>query len=328
MHIIINHKTDKPIYQQIVDSIDKDIRVGKLPAGYKLPTVRELSEKTSISRGTVKHAYDTLEQLGLIEKTQGRGTFVNQVNESNNSSKKDQAMTAIDNLLELMDDLSFSPRDIRIFLDLKLRQWEQSYQNVRVGFIDCSPEALSVICGQASSFPHVDVYEFLLDTIVDEQRPFDSKLDLLITTTTHFKYLSDKLALDEKLMPMVISISPTTVAELARIPSNTKVGILCASRRFAEIIASSCTQYCILDSKPEIAYLGDVDNIADFIASKDQLILPPNHLQFCSYREQTALKEHEQIEKPIIYQYQIEKGSLIYLEETIEKIFKNTKSIL
>ena len=72
----INAQLDIPIYRQLVDSIRMAVKKGELPGGYQLPTVQELTGKLGIARGTVKRAYDELEQLGLVEKMQGRGTFV------------------------------------------------------------------------------------------------------------------------------------------------------------------------------------------------------------------------------------------------------------
>ena len=72
----INPQLEIPIYQQLVDHIRAAVKMGKLAPGEKLPTVQELSEQLSIARGTIKRAYDELEHLGILEKVQGRGTFI------------------------------------------------------------------------------------------------------------------------------------------------------------------------------------------------------------------------------------------------------------
>ena len=45
-----------PIYKRIAEAIERDIESGRLPAGYKLPTVRELSGEMGVACGTIKHA--------------------------------------------------------------------------------------------------------------------------------------------------------------------------------------------------------------------------------------------------------------------------------
>ncbi len=52
------------------------IAAGRLQAGEKLLSHRELAEQLVIAPLTVKKAYDELENLGYLETQRGRGTFV------------------------------------------------------------------------------------------------------------------------------------------------------------------------------------------------------------------------------------------------------------
>jgi DNA-binding transcriptional regulator YhcF (GntR family) len=76
MRFNIESKSAIPIYQQIINQITQDVRQGSLPPGHKLPTVRQLASENGIAHGTIKHAYDLLEQAKLITKTRGSGTFI------------------------------------------------------------------------------------------------------------------------------------------------------------------------------------------------------------------------------------------------------------
>mgnify|MGYP002153988818 CR=1 FL=1 len=76
MKIIIKNGSAVPIYEQIKNAIREEILNGKLKAGEKLPSVRNLARELSISILTVKKAYDELENEGFIESRQGLGTFV------------------------------------------------------------------------------------------------------------------------------------------------------------------------------------------------------------------------------------------------------------
>ena len=65
----INPQLDIPIYQQLVDSIRAAVKTGELAANQQLPTVQELSASLGIARGTIKRAYDELDQVaGLCEE--------------------------------------------------------------------------------------------------------------------------------------------------------------------------------------------------------------------------------------------------------------------
>jgi DNA-binding transcriptional MocR family regulator len=63
-------------YKPLVDSLAADIRAGRLPAGTRLPTHRELAARERIAVVTATRVYAELEAAGLVSREQGRGTFV------------------------------------------------------------------------------------------------------------------------------------------------------------------------------------------------------------------------------------------------------------
>ena len=65
-----------PIYRQIVRQVVDAIAAGRLAAGEKLDSHRELACELVIAPMTVKKAYDELERAGYVKTRQGLGTFV------------------------------------------------------------------------------------------------------------------------------------------------------------------------------------------------------------------------------------------------------------
>jgi GntR family transcriptional regulator len=65
-----------PRYQQLHDSIVQRIVRGEWPGGQAIPTETELARSFEVAIGTVRKAVDLLEAEGLLERSQGRGTFV------------------------------------------------------------------------------------------------------------------------------------------------------------------------------------------------------------------------------------------------------------
>jgi DNA-binding transcriptional regulator YhcF (GntR family) len=65
-----------PIYEQIVARVEEAVATGKLGAGERMPTVRDLAEELSIAPGTVARAYSDLESRGVLETAGARGTRV------------------------------------------------------------------------------------------------------------------------------------------------------------------------------------------------------------------------------------------------------------
>jgi len=76
MDLFVNPSGELSIYRQIMRQITEAIAGGRLIAGEKLPSHRDLSEQLVVAPLTVKKAYDELEALGYIETQRGRGTFV------------------------------------------------------------------------------------------------------------------------------------------------------------------------------------------------------------------------------------------------------------
>lgn len=76
MKLIINHSSMQPIYEQIVEQIKGKIMQGELKEETALPSVRTLAKELKVSALTVKKAYDTLTEEGLIITVHGKGSFV------------------------------------------------------------------------------------------------------------------------------------------------------------------------------------------------------------------------------------------------------------
>jgi DNA-binding transcriptional MocR family regulator len=65
-----------PVYRQIAEQVRAAIEGGRLGAGDRLPTIRDLARRLAVNRDTVSVAYETLAREGWVESTVGRGTFV------------------------------------------------------------------------------------------------------------------------------------------------------------------------------------------------------------------------------------------------------------
>lgn len=76
MHIILNHSSMVPIYEQLMEQIKSDIIQSELKEGEALPSVRTLAGELRISALTVKRAYDKLEEEGFVTTVHGKGTYV------------------------------------------------------------------------------------------------------------------------------------------------------------------------------------------------------------------------------------------------------------
>ena len=67
------------LYESVADQIIKLIKSNELKPGDKLPPERELAEKFSISRASIREAFRVLEYRGLIKSTPGGGRFIREI---------------------------------------------------------------------------------------------------------------------------------------------------------------------------------------------------------------------------------------------------------
>ena len=64
------------ISRTMVDQVRRLTAAGRLAAGERLPSVRQLAEELAINPMTVSKAYNLLEQEGLLERRRGIGMVV------------------------------------------------------------------------------------------------------------------------------------------------------------------------------------------------------------------------------------------------------------
>jgi DNA-binding GntR family transcriptional regulator len=72
----IRGDTPEPLWLQAAEAIARDIADGSLPHGVRLPAERELCQRLSISRVTLRKALLKLVDDGLVTSSHGRGWYV------------------------------------------------------------------------------------------------------------------------------------------------------------------------------------------------------------------------------------------------------------
>lgn len=76
MFLLVNFKSGKPVYLQVVDQVKAAAASGALQPGEALPSIRPLAEELHVNRNTIAKAYAELESLGVIETLPGKGCFL------------------------------------------------------------------------------------------------------------------------------------------------------------------------------------------------------------------------------------------------------------
>ncbi|MBQ5652765.1 MAG: GntR family transcriptional regulator [Peptococcaceae bacterium] len=74
--ILIDYKSRKPIYEQIIENMKQLVVSGALKRDEQIPSVRQLAQDLAINPNTIQKAYAELERQGVIYSLKGRGSFV------------------------------------------------------------------------------------------------------------------------------------------------------------------------------------------------------------------------------------------------------------
>lgn len=86
--ILLDYRDKRPIYEQVVEKLERLIVNGALEADSKMPSVRSMGVDLAVNPNTIQRAYNQLEQEGYLYTVSGRGSFVAPENEWRDGKKK------------------------------------------------------------------------------------------------------------------------------------------------------------------------------------------------------------------------------------------------
>lgn len=76
MDLDLDPTSPVPLYRQLVEQIRRQVALGALRDGDRLPTVREIAVRARVNRNTAARAIQLLEREGIVRTRVGQGTFV------------------------------------------------------------------------------------------------------------------------------------------------------------------------------------------------------------------------------------------------------------
>ncbi len=109
--IVLDYKSRKPIFEQVVERISSHICKEILLPDEQLPSVRSLASQLSINPNTIQRAYNQLESTGFIYSIKGKGSFVCSQNELN-LQMKNQQMEEIRGILQKGKDMGIKKTEV------------------------------------------------------------------------------------------------------------------------------------------------------------------------------------------------------------------------
>ncbi len=121
MHIILNHTSMVPIYEQIMGYIKSAVIGGELQPGEGLPSVRALAAELKISALTVKKAYDRLEEEGFVVTVHGKGSFIAQTDTGMAAeARRREAESQLSQAIDTVRAAGVTDEEIRALVEILL----------------------------------------------------------------------------------------------------------------------------------------------------------------------------------------------------------------
>lgn len=112
LDINLDYQSRIPIYEQIVNNIEKYVAVGILREKSQIPSIRELANNLGINPNTVKKAYDILENRGVIMTISTKGTFISNNTKMVLENKIDNEINLIKDKIRELENMGISKKGI------------------------------------------------------------------------------------------------------------------------------------------------------------------------------------------------------------------------
>lgn len=126
MEIEIDTNNILPVYEQIVQQVTRGVLSGRLTAGYRMPSVRQLASDLMLNPNTVAKAYRQLESQHVLLTAGRRGSFIHNkavIHIAQNHSQ--DAQFQLDQLLTSFRVRGIPKADIYALLNQQLTQLEE-----------------------------------------------------------------------------------------------------------------------------------------------------------------------------------------------------------
>ena len=112
MNIALDYQSRIPIYEQIVLEIEKLVALNILKPGEQILAIRELALNLGVNPNTIKKAYDTLEQRGVIISKSTKGTFITDNVDAVKSAKVDAIIDEIKEKIKELENIGLDKKEI------------------------------------------------------------------------------------------------------------------------------------------------------------------------------------------------------------------------
>lgn len=263
-----------PLATQLRGLIEFGIALGELPAGQRLPSVRELAEHAGIAPMTVSSVYRELRLAGLIETRPGAGTYVGDGHRSDGlrSSAMRKLQRRIDRLLAEAQALGLAPSLVASLVNARAARSPVPVQGMRILMVGNFLGATEKYAERIRA--HLPPGDSITSTTVDALKPRAAEpfpYDLCVTLAHRRGELENLLPAGVPVVGLSFIPAEETRALLAAIDPMARVGIVSMFPEFMALMKLGVARFTPHVSSAELRLVTAPD-IAAFVQGVDVLI--------------------------------------------------------
>lgn len=264
-----------PLGTQLRGLIEFGIALGELPAGHKLPSVREFAERAGVAPMTVSTVYRELRLTGLIETRPGAGTYVGDGHRSDGlrSSAIRKLQRRIDRLLVEAQELGLAPSVVASLVNARAARSRQPSRGMRVlmvgNFLDTTQKYVDRIRGFLA--PGDSIAATTMDAFKVASQKESFNYDLCVTLAHRRGDLENLLPAGTPVVGLSFIPAEETRARLASIDPMASVGIVSVFPEFMALMKQGVARFTPHVSGADVR-LVTASDLESFVRGLDVLI--------------------------------------------------------
>ena len=261
-----------PLGVQLRGLIQYGIALGNLPAGMRLPSVRELAERAGVAPMTVVGVYNELKQQRLIETRGGAGTFVMQTERLPATLNMEKLNPTIDALLLMGKSLGVDPTGIVTMVSARANHLRfQVVNGLSLVLVGLFPDATTAYAEHIRRhLPESDTLSWITLDALRSGVPMP-RADIVLTLANRRAEVEAMIGADTPVVGLSFIPSESTRTSLAGLDPASRVGIVSIFPEFMALMKPGITRFCPHVASTEVI-MADAPDLDGFIARVDVVV--------------------------------------------------------
>lgn len=326
MKITIDKNSKVPLYKQVANAFIKAIEVGEYTLDVRLPAEAKLASDLGVAQGTIKKAYEILQNGNYIKKVRGAGAYV----KGREGLVEKHPKEVIRELYEKLEGSGLTMKEIYWSAREKSMQFFKEKDKLVIALIEENKESVSKVIETLKEIEYVEVVYYPIEEILMKSQKLDTRCRLILSSkNTYAKLLrfgdENHLRVEE----YVLKESREIIRKLTTIPDGRRLCIVYRSQAFLKSIQELLE---ILGKTNPLTYACEGfwgKEVEEAAKDGDTFIVPPDYVEN-SYAKTLQLIERGRKSGSVIipFSYEVDTGSFYHLKQVLLEYFNGEEPII